>query len=202
MAERVYSTYLVLELPMTEVSRVDRVQSQKAGEASSPRNEARTASAARAVADALTEVTRKERRNLLAVSALLIALTFGGLIPTEITALGITFAGRQRTALLLLLTGTNIYFLIAFSLYARADILAWDSDLRAFLRERAKISYARAVAKAERTGEQVDEAEEAFLHEWPYERAFTARATFDVWFPLIFAALAIVAGIWFAGRGS
>ena len=42
-----------------------------------------------AVSDALSEITRKERRALLGVSTLCIAITHANLVPTKISALGI-----------------------------------------------------------------------------------------------------------------
>lgn len=76
------------------------------------------------VRDPLSELTRKERRNLLAVSAIAWAIVKTGLVPTEISNLGITFTTKDRSALLFVLAVFVTYFLLAFVVYAIADWLA------------------------------------------------------------------------------
>lgn len=73
----------------------------------------------------LSEITRKERRTLLAVSALVIALRYSNLVPTQITALGITLSATQQASALLLLGAAVAYFCVAFSTYALSDFVKW-----------------------------------------------------------------------------
>jgi hypothetical protein len=75
--------------------------------------------------DPLSAVTRKERLYLLAVSSVNITIVFTGLVPSQIAALGITFAQADRQSLLFILALVNAYFLSAFILYAWSDYLAW-----------------------------------------------------------------------------
>lgn len=75
--------------------------------------------------DILREETRKERRNLLAVSAVGIVIVKAGLIPTKISALGIDFSQADQRTLLWILFGIVSYFLIVFAVYAMSDILTF-----------------------------------------------------------------------------
>ena len=83
--------------------------------------------------DPLSEVTRKERRMLLAVSMVGIILVKMELVPTKISALGIEFAETNQKALLSILALAVIYFIIAFIIYAASDFLAWRKSIRANL---------------------------------------------------------------------
>jgi hypothetical protein len=71
----------------------------------------------------LSEDTRKERRNLLAISTIGIALVKTGLIPTKISALGIEFSQSNQRALLYILLAMIIYFFLTFAIYAISDVL-------------------------------------------------------------------------------
>lgn len=75
--------------------------------------------------DPLREITRKERRSLLGVSIVSIAIVKTGLVPKEITALGIKFSETDKSGLLLILAAVVLYFFAAFVLYAVSDLLAW-----------------------------------------------------------------------------
>jgi hypothetical protein len=77
------------------------------------------------VGDPLSEVTRKQRRMLLVVSAVSIAVTKTGLIPTKISALGIDFKQTDQESLLLVFSMVVLYFGAAFLIYGMADLLAW-----------------------------------------------------------------------------
>jgi hypothetical protein len=75
------------------------------------------------IVDPLSEVTRKERRNLLIFSVLSYAIFKTGLIPTKITALGVEFSSTDQTALLRVLAGLVAYFLLTFVVYGASDYL-------------------------------------------------------------------------------
>jgi hypothetical protein len=60
--------------------------------------------------DPLTEITRKERRALVAASAAGILVASAGIVPSEIAALGIKFDPPAQDAFLLLLIGVIVYF--------------------------------------------------------------------------------------------
>ena len=75
--------------------------------------------------DPLSEVTRNERRFLLGMSIVAIALVRTGLIPSKISALGIEFSQADQKSLLSILALITLYFLAAFILYASNDFVAW-----------------------------------------------------------------------------
>lgn len=75
--------------------------------------------------DALSEVTRKERRFLLSMSLLGIAQIKAGIIPSKIPGLGIELQVNDQSALLGLVSFVILYFLVAFIIYAISDYLAW-----------------------------------------------------------------------------
>ncbi len=74
------------------------------------------------VSNPLSDVTRRERRFLLLASLIAAGLTWGGLIPKEISIFGMKIAQIGRVNLLYLLAGTLLYFTIAFALYGYTDI--------------------------------------------------------------------------------
>lgn len=84
------------------------------------------------LSDPLCEITRKERRMLLAVSMIGISLIKAGLVPTKITALGIDFNETNQKAFMVIFLSIVIYFFFAFIFYAAADFLAWKRAIWAF----------------------------------------------------------------------
>src|SRR5882724_3535200 len=63
--------------------------------------------------DPFGEVTRKERRALLALSVLGILIGRTGMMPTKIESVGITFTTDHQTVTLYLLAAATFYFLCA-----------------------------------------------------------------------------------------
>src|SRR5436305_1787543 len=82
------------------------------------------------VSDPLSDVTRSERKILLAVSALGILIVQTGLVPSKISALGIEFAQTDQRALLRAVGAIVLYFLCAFLIYAISDLAAWRFKYR------------------------------------------------------------------------
>ena len=72
--------------------------------------------------DPLSEVSRGERKMLLSVTLVAIAVAKGGLVPSEIPALGINLSPAERLSILYLLVGVLVFYLIGFWLYGRADL--------------------------------------------------------------------------------
>ena len=79
--------------------------------------------------DPLSQSTRISRRNLLGMSALAIVSVHTGLMPTQISGLGITFSDSDQRALVSVMILGLIYFFLAFLLYAASDFLAWSNAL-------------------------------------------------------------------------
>ncbi len=96
--------------------------------------------------DPLSDVTRKERRMLLAISLLGVGLVKTGLVPTKIEALGVEFDKANQQALLFLLAIVAVYFFSAFLIYAAADFLVATGLTT--VRRRAKTRSLRAPTKS------------------------------------------------------
>lgn len=79
--------------------------------------------------DPLSAVSRKERRNLLVISAIGLIMVNGGLLPSKISALGIEFSQADKYSLLKILSWIIAYFLFAFILYAISDLLTWRLNI-------------------------------------------------------------------------
>ena len=75
--------------------------------------------------DPLTEVTRRERRALLGVSMLGLALVKVPLVPEKLGAFGIEFTDVNRQTFALMFALVVGYFLVAFLVYAVSDFVAW-----------------------------------------------------------------------------
>ena len=148
------------------------------------------------VRDPLSEVTRQERRALLAVSLLGITVKRTGLIPNEIEALGLKFASTDQRALLEILAVVIAYFVIAFLLYAASDFVAWRLAIRESIREALK--RRRSMDPQDRESDQ--ELHLELAHRYPLltiRQGFvavlsTARAIFEFALPLAFGITAIV----------
>ena len=96
--------------------------------------------------DPLKEVTRKERKMLLAVSVLAIVLVKTGLVPTKISALGVEFNETHQQALLLIVSLVDIYFLSAFVIYASTDFFVWRKAIVKASRDEIRQHYDNEVA--------------------------------------------------------
>jgi hypothetical protein len=83
------------------------------------------------VGDPLSEVTRKTRLYLLAVSLVGVAMVMTGLVPTKIATFGIELEQPNRNALLFLIAFVNLYFLVAFIIYAVSDFRKWLGQVEA-----------------------------------------------------------------------
>jgi hypothetical protein len=92
------------------------------------------------VKDPLSDVTRKERRTLLGVSALGIIMVKAGLVPQKISTLGIDFQEIDKSLLLKSIAAVVAYFLVAFLIYALSDFIAWRIAYRKAVRDLIKTS--------------------------------------------------------------
>jgi hypothetical protein len=135
--------------------------------------------------DPLSDLTRKERLYLLAVSIIGIAIVKTGLIPTEITTLGVKFEEANQKTLLFVFGLVALYFLAAFLICAVADLYTWVSayqsaggkaafqDLENQLNREAKRRLQRWIERSIE-GTDLDEKEherrERFIQEGPLEK--------------------------------
>lgn len=74
----------------------------------------------------LNETTRKARRNLLAVSVLVIVTAKVGLVPTKISAFGVEFSSSNLEALMTLLALAIAYFIVTFVVYIILELQVWQ----------------------------------------------------------------------------
>lgn len=77
------------------------------------------------IVDPLSDGTKKERGLLLGASLATFAVTLGGLIPKEISALGIEISDPEQASLMLVLSVVLAYLVMTFFIYALADYSAW-----------------------------------------------------------------------------
>ena len=147
------------------------------------------------VRDPLSDITRKERRAFLGVSLLGVVIQKTGLIPTEISSLGVKFGSTDQRALLLVLAAVTGYFLVAFIIYAASDFLAWWLALRAAIRD--SISRNESLDEFDKDKERSLDAR--LLRSYPLlERTrnlirivSAIRAAFEFVLPIIFGVYAI-----------
>jgi hypothetical protein len=169
--------------------------------------------------DPLSEVTRRDRKALLAACIVGLAISAGGLVPERIETFGITVSAQQEDSLLYLLAGVICYFLLAFGVYAWAD-LKHRAAVAAKHRERLRpvIQGAADISRRARErlqGKPPEEMEDALSD--PAFQQFAAlsdqiklsnrvhrvgaiRILVDVYFPLVAGATASVV-VWSSTRG-
>ncbi|MBJ6799023.1 hypothetical protein [Geomonas propionica] len=82
--------------------------------------------------DPLSEETRKERKILLGVSLIGIAMAKAGIVPTKISILGIELESAKQGVLLYLAAFIVIYYILAFSIYATSDFIAHRKRISLF----------------------------------------------------------------------
>lgn len=73
--------------------------------------------------DPLSDVARKERRNLLIASAAGILVATMGLVPTRLSILGIEFSPPEQNYFVIFVASFIAYFVVAFVVYGVSDFL-------------------------------------------------------------------------------
>jgi hypothetical protein len=149
----------------------------------------------------LSDEARKQRRNLLLASAVGIALVKLGIVPTKISALGVTLDPGERKNLLTGLFVIVLFFLVDFVAYAFTDLVAWmpysRPDFRREITERRLRKAYESAQGAESEDEFIEleakRMEEEFndLMRSRLRRASLPRAVLDFAFPGIFAIYAL-----------
>lgn len=100
--------------------------------------------------DPLSEVTRKERRALLGISVLGVALVKVPLVPEKISTFGIDFSRPNQQTFLAIYAAIVLYFLAAFLIYAFTDYVAWRRARVRRYQEYTRQKVASDVAMGER----------------------------------------------------
>ena len=75
--------------------------------------------------DPLSPETRKQRRNLLLAASVALALSWLGIVPTKINALGVELSTAEQSAILKAAFVICVFFLISFTVYAIGDAVSW-----------------------------------------------------------------------------
>ena len=154
-----------------------------------------------AIRDPLSEVTRNERRFLLAVSIIAIALVRTGLVPSKISALGIEFSQTDQKSLLSVLALVTLYFVVAFSLYASSDFIAWRLAFRAAVKDwvaqSKKHEHERALVRDRPDRHPLDDYYQRFLARSRIVSFFSRpasflRAVFEFLLPIIVGIYATI----------
>ncbi len=151
--------------------------------------------------DPLSETTRKERRFLLVLSFIAVAVAQTGLIPTKIEALGIAVEKTDQKALLLLLSVLVAYLLITFIIYATIDFVrfrgAYNSALlnhlqseHGFYREQDEPKDPPHERTRKRIGRRI-----GFYMVMSRRSAFV-RTGWEFLFPVVVGIYAIVITLW------
>lgn len=85
------------------------------------------------LSDPLSDIARKERRNLLIAGTVGILVAEAGIIPTKFSAFGITLSSPAQDTFVLLVGLTVLYFICAFITYGFADFLIWRTKYQDYL---------------------------------------------------------------------
>ncbi len=148
--------------------------------------------------DPLRDGTRSERRLLLVVGVLLFSVVYGNLVPKEIRALDVTLTAANRDALVLIMMGVELYCILTFWLYAKADLAEWQHswEQQAF---NVRQNMWKGVVPTPSLGNvktSLDDPalREAFELSWnTATKVYSRRKYFDYWFPLAFGWIALFA---------
>lgn len=80
--------------------------------------------------DPLSDITRKERRNLLFASTVGCAIVSMDMVPTKLSALGIDFSSPAQSSFLILVAVVIAYFFFAFVTCGLADFLSGEANTK------------------------------------------------------------------------
>jgi hypothetical protein len=142
---------------------------------------ARIAAAETALQDPIGEETRKSRLYLLGLGMVGIAIVHTGLVPQELTTLGLKFGEANRQALLIILALVVLYYLTAFLLYGTSEFVAW------------RLAYHRAFVEYRRkSGLQSDDEEAIVFRSYLLARGVSIfRSFFEFILPVLVGSYAV-----------
>ena len=149
--------------------------------------------------DPLSETTRKERRALLGLSVIAVAIVKVPIIPEKISALGIEFTLRNQQTFLSIYALVLVYFLAAFLVYALTDYISWRRARVILHQQYARQTIASNLALGEEGGTDLQEqlAKEQELRYKGLANYYVAlhaarlRAVFEFAVPIVFSSYAV-----------
>ncbi|MDZ7842163.1 MAG: hypothetical protein U5R46_15285 [Gammaproteobacteria bacterium] len=141
----------------------------------------------------LSEVSRKERRNLLFAGTTGFLVSFAGIVPTKISAFGIELSTLDQKTFILLVAVVVFYFLIAFAVYGTSDLFIWRKKYQDYLEEVEK--YVDGWTEED---QRLYDGLYSRLPkiDWLYDRfkdVTTCRMLFEFLLPVVYGIVAIVA---------
>jgi len=164
-----------------------------------------------ALAEPLREATRKLRRAVLGLSALVVAAVWAGLLPQRISVLGIDFTSLESSKLLALTAILLLFFLFEFTIYALSDLqtflLQLEESEKGWLYEQMKRRHGAEWQDAYHGRDQIEKDLERIRQKWPTRRRLIiARGLVDFLLPMVLgvgtAAWAFVRVFQLAGGGT
>lgn len=152
--------------------------------------------------DPLSAISRLERRNLLIASTVGLFVGHVGMVPTQVSALGLTFNGPAQNAFTILFILIILYMMVAFFVYAVADFFVW---------RKCYLDY-QVASEQENSGWTLQDQDEAnelgrsippIYWYWKYAPLVAwFRVFFDFVLPFIIGSCAvIILGIMLSDRG-
>ena len=157
------------------------------------------------VSDPLSEVSRRERRGLLGLSLASVAIVYANLIPSQISAVGLTIDEINESALLLVLSLAVAYFLVAFVIYAYSDFVGWrlrlsEAEIAATRRrEEFEEWFVRTGGPEDNDSKELSSAYSRLTLWWAAARpASIVRAVLEFGIPVAFGLFSLGSLLWFA----
>jgi len=153
------------------------------------------------LSDPLSEHTRKERRFLLGVSLVTVAVAQTGLIPTKIEALGIAVEKADQKALLLLLAIMVAYLLVTFIVYAAADFVRLRGAYNSALLHHLQSEHGFYREKHDPTDPPHERTRKRIKNRVGFYMVMSRRSAFirtawEFFFPIIVGLYAVVITLW------
>jgi hypothetical protein len=160
------------------------------------------------------QVTRKERRALLGISVLGVALVKIPLVPEKLSTFGIEFARPNQQAFLTIYAAVVAYFLVAFLIYALTDFIAWRRSRVRRIQEYTRQQVASTVSLGEAGVNMLTEERQRATQRGGECRALSSRgfasfrlaegtawfrAIFEFAVPVVFAIYTVAVLLWGAG---
>ncbi len=158
------------------------------------------------ISDPLSEVSRKQRKALLGLSLVSVAMVYAELVPTSISAIGVTVEDVDQVALLRVFAISVVYFLVAFTTYAYSDFVAWRINLSDATLELARIfdeiEERGGPEDAEHSHQVSSELRKRYFWYTAASRGSVARALFEFAVPIVFGAIAVYSLLVFEPSGN
>ncbi|TYC53243.1 hypothetical protein FMN52_19190 [Marinobacter sp. BW6] len=87
------------------------------------------------LSDPLSSIARLERRNLLIASSVGFLVATAGLVPTNISALGISLSVSAQGMFVIGVALVIAYFICAFAIYGTSDFYIWRKKYQKYLED-------------------------------------------------------------------